>query len=65
LDELNLLHRWILEFDNPCLAKLKEIALRRELSSHRHPVTEDRKVADIDEACYLGSSAGGFSNVTS
>ncbi len=52
-----LLREWMLEFDEPCLVKLKEIALRRELSVYRDPVTKDRKVATLDEACYVGSRA--------
>lgn len=59
LHELRLIGEWIRELDEPCLATLKEIALQNELAHHRrHPVTEDRKVATIDEACYTGSPAG-------
>ncbi|MFZ3043839.1 MAG: hypothetical protein WA058_01890 [Minisyncoccia bacterium] len=52
---------WILEFDEACLAKLKKIALRNELQPHIHLFDEfrdgPRKVATIDEACYIGSPA--------
>lgn len=58
LHELSLLEKWILELDGPCLATLKKIALRNELSEHGGPVIKSRKVITIDEACYLGSAAG-------
>lgn len=59
-NKLGLLRKWILELDNECLAKLKEIALRNKLSRHLYPVGEDRLVATIDEACYAGSEAAWF-----
>lgn len=55
LDGFDLLREWILELNKPCLAKLKEIALRSELSQYPHPVVKNRKVATLDEACYTGS----------
>jgi hypothetical protein len=58
LKELKVLEPWLLDFDEPCLAKLTEIALRNELSRHDHLVLETRKVATIDEACLLGSASG-------
>ncbi|GEM_PF-1394943 len=58
LRELDLLEKWILELDGSCLAMLKKIALRNQFGTHIHPVTKDRRVVTIDEACYLGSPAG-------
>lgn len=60
LGELNLLRKWILELDKPCLAKLKEIALRNEISNFYHPVRKTRRVATLDEACFVGSPAAWF-----
>lgn len=57
LDELDLLERWILELDEPCLAKLKELALRNTFRSHAWPVSSDRPVANLEEACFLNSPA--------
>lgn len=58
LRKLSLLEKWIFQLDSPCLSKLKEIALRNKFVSYKDPVNKDRKVATIDEACYLGSEAG-------
>ncbi len=55
LGGFDLLREWMLELNKPCLDKLKEIALRNKLDECLHPVTKDRKVATLDEACYLGS----------
>ncbi|MBI1960919.1 MAG: hypothetical protein HYS43_01465 [Candidatus Liptonbacteria bacterium] len=60
LDKLDMLQEWIFQLDEACLAKLKEIALRNKLSRYQHPVMEDRPVATLDEARYLGSSAAWF-----
>lgn len=60
LNKLDLLEEWIFELDKPCLAKLKEIAFRNEISHYRHPVMKDRPVVTIDEACYLGSKTAWF-----
>lgn len=58
LGELRLLKRaWVLALDEPCLAKLKEIALRSELQYYRHHVTKARKALTLNEACYVGSEA--------
>ena len=57
LNHLVLLRKWILELDGPCLAKLKEIALRSELSYYQHPVKGNRSVASTEEACLAGSPA--------
>lgn len=59
LDKLDLLSKreWLIELDKPCLAKLKEIALRKELLGARHHVVESRLVATVDEALYAGSKA--------
>jgi len=51
----------ILQFDKACLAKLKEIALQTRLENkgeRNHVVVESRRVATVDEACYMGSRAG-------
>ncbi len=55
LKGLDVLRKWILKLDKACLAKLKEIALRNELSTYQHPVIKNRPVATLDEACYFGS----------
>jgi len=60
LDKLDVLREWILELDKACLAKLKEIAMRSMFELGLHPVTEDRPVATLDEACYAGSMAAWF-----
>ena len=60
LDRLGVLRRWVLELDKTCLAKLKEIALRSELSKYRHPVAKNRLAATLDEARYIGSKAAWF-----
>ena len=58
IKRLDLLRGWLLKLDRPCLAKLKEVALRAKLCRHlNHPVIEDRLVATVEEACYIGSSA--------
>jgi len=59
LRQLDALRKYILDFDQPCLDKLKEIALRTELLED-HVVGDKRLVADVDEACYVGSKAGWF-----
>jgi hypothetical protein len=59
LGRLEVLRKYLLELlePDPCLAKLKEIALREHFSNHHNLVREDRPVASLDEACYLGSEA--------
>ena len=56
LDRLDILRKWLLALDRPCLAKLKEIAMRNELRVDRY-LFRSRPVATIDEACYIGSKA--------
>ena len=60
LGRLDVLEKKKLSLSKQCLAKLKEIALRCELSHHKDPVMKDRKVANLDEACYAGSKAAWF-----
>ncbi len=48
------------ELDEPCLAKLKEIALRNKLDKYYARVSKDRPVVTLEEACYLGSRAAWF-----
>lgn len=60
LDQLDVLRRYILELDEACIVRLKEIALRSELYASSHCVQETRKVKTIDEACYAGSKAAWF-----
>jgi len=57
VDQLDILEKWLLKLDRACLVKLEEIALRGELRRFDHPVSEDRRVASTDEACFLGSKA--------
>lgn len=58
LGELRLMqHEWILALDAPCLAKLREVALRNEINHCYNPVRESRNVASLEEACYVGSKA--------
>ncbi len=57
LGEIDLLREWLFRLDEPCLAKLKELALRNCFRKGSHPVSEDRAVATIEEACYLGSKS--------
>lgn len=52
---LALIEEMLLTLEEPCLEKLKEIALRTELEQYRHSISETRKVATLDEACYVGS----------
>lgn len=56
LRELNVLDPWVLELDRPCLTRLTEIALRNTFRCHP-PVSSDRPVATLDEACFLNSQA--------
>ena len=60
LDQLRLLRNWMVVLEPACLAKIEEIALRNNLSRSTHPVVKDRRVANLDEACFVGSSAGLF-----
>jgi hypothetical protein len=60
LGQISLLEKWTLELDEACLVKLEKIALRNKLSRFNHPVTEDRQVTTIEEACYIGSPAAWF-----
>jgi len=62
IDRLDVLQKWMLDLDETCLKKLKEIALRNELSEydHSHFVKKSRPVANLDEACYVGSRAAWF-----
>jgi hypothetical protein len=55
LDRLDILKKWLLELDAACLAKLKEIAFRNKLDKYERD--EERNVATLDEACYLGSKS--------
>ncbi|MEI6528227.1 MAG: hypothetical protein WCO10_00970 [bacterium] len=54
LGRLDLLQEWLLDLDRPCLAKLREIAMRKAFSASR----EDIPVRNLEEACYLDSKAG-------
>jgi hypothetical protein len=60
LDRLDVVRGWMLELDEACLAKLKEIALRNKLRQWTHHVRMDRPVATLDEACFVGSKAAWF-----
>jgi hypothetical protein len=60
LGRLDVLRERMLEFDKPCLNKLKEIAFRARFSQFHNHVGEDRLVVSLDEACYLGSNAAWF-----
>jgi len=60
LGELRALNGQVFELGEECLAKLEEIAMREELRQHSHPVSKDRPVATLDEACFAGSDAAWF-----
>lgn len=60
LKQLDTLEPWFLELSEPCLDKLREIALRSELRKHSTPVNKSRLVATIEEACLAGSKAAWF-----
>ena len=60
LNRLKVLRKWILELNEACLTKLKEIAMRSKLSKYSYLVAKDRPVATIDEACFVGSKAVWF-----
>ena len=60
IDRLDVLQPHIVDLDKQCLAKLKEIALRTELSTHRYPVFETRTATSVEEACLAGSKAAWF-----
>lgn len=63
LGKLDILRKWILQLDETCLAKLKEIAMRSEIvGRHRERGRELRAVTTLEEACYAGSKAGWFLN---
>ena len=57
LNKLNVLEKWILEFDECCIEKFKEISMRTELDKNEHPVKANRKVETIEEAYFAGSVA--------
>ncbi len=57
LNKLDVLQKWILEFDKPSLAKLKEIALRNRVRLHELFGTEEHIMQNLDEARYFGSAA--------
>ena len=57
LGEMRVLRAWLPLFDEACLVKLKEVAMRSSLNKYRHIVNDDRPVANIDEACFVGSPA--------
>ncbi len=48
------------ELDRVSLKHIRDIAMQTRLSSFRHPVSNDRRVATLDEACYAGSQAAIF-----
>ncbi|MFA6007016.1 MAG: hypothetical protein WC764_04820, partial [Candidatus Paceibacterota bacterium] len=61
LRSLDVLREWMLVLDEPCLAQLKEIAMRNELRHYAGGlVLEDRLVASVEEACLVGSRAAWF-----
>lgn len=60
LDKLDVLRQWMFKLDQPCLDKLREIAMRSKLRKYDHHVEEDRLVATFDEARYVGSKAAWF-----
>lgn len=55
LGETQMLRKWLTFFDDACLAKLRDIAMRNSLDPQYHGVNEKRPVANIDEACLAGS----------
>lgn len=57
LNELDRLRPHLLKLNESCLSKLREIALANQLRCSQYPVTEDRRVATLDEACMAGSPA--------
>ena len=57
---LDVLRERMLELDKPCLAKLKEIAMRAKLNDTYHPIEKDRLVTSLEEACYAGSKVALF-----
>jgi len=60
MDKLNLLRKRMLDLDQSCLDKLKEIAMRAKLSDFRHFVKKARPVATLEEACLVGSASAWF-----
>jgi hypothetical protein len=60
LDETRSLHRrdLVLGLNEQCLSRLKEMAMRSELSCRDHDVVlKKRRVTTLNEACYAGSTA--------
>lgn len=57
IKRLDVLRKWVLEIDEPCVARLTEIAMLNKLKWHWQPVSKDRPVATIDEACCADSAA--------
>ncbi|MFA6295068.1 MAG: hypothetical protein WC666_01435 [Candidatus Paceibacterota bacterium] len=55
LNRLDILEKYILDFDDLILDKLKEISLRKELKSYSQPIKDTRKALDLEEACLAGS----------
>ncbi len=57
---LDILAKYWLKLDKVTIAKLKDIALRGELKAYKHFVKKDRRVRNLDEACFAGSEAAWF-----
>jgi len=57
LNGLELLRKRMLNFNEPCLIKLKEIAFRSVLYVGQDPVVQTRSVTTREEACYTNSVA--------
>ena len=58
LGELRMLRDWLLDMNESCLDKLKEIALRSELEGGYDFLDRDHHVANVEEACFVDSEAG-------
>lgn len=56
-DRLDLLRARFPLLDGIALVKLREIAMRQNISEFRHPVTNSRPVISLDEARFVGSRA--------
>ena len=56
---LELLRKWILQLDQACVDKLKEIALRNTITD-TNLVKKERQVLTLDEARFLGSPVAWF-----
>lgn len=58
LGSLGVLYQY--ELDDASLKHIRDIAMQTEMSRYTYPVSTDRRVVTLDEACFAGSQAAIF-----